>query len=88
MLPVAFISLSNAHLWPEIETYRRKTDRKRTFKAAGVDSASAVCIASQGLNMFRATSSSKYIYKALEPAGWLFLYEMSELCWQSNNAAE
>lgn len=39
-------------------------------------------------NMFRATTSSKHVYEALEPAGWLFLDEMSELCWQSNNVAE
>lgn len=42
----------------------------------------------KGLNLFRATSSSKYMYKALEPAGWFFRDEMPELCWQSHNAAE
>lgn len=29
---------------------------------------------------FKAIKSGKYIYKELEPVGWLFLYEMSELC--------
>lgn len=37
---------------------------------------------------FKAIKSGKYIYKELEPVGWLFLYEMSELCWQSNNVPE
>lgn len=40
------------------------------------------------LNKFKAIKSGKYIYKEPEPVGWLFLYEMSELCWQSNNVPE